>query len=118
MDITVLTNHVALDNLMVKDVGGAIDKVMACQDLEVALVARHGHVIVKHILSREVHHRSHRVVEHGQHGVATILKPREILVVNRHVLRCKIVHRIGETHVGSMFDQLSLLHFAGGILFV
>ena len=119
MDVTVLANHVALDYLAVEDVGHTVHIVMTGQNLEVAVIARDGHVVVQHILTREVYHRCYRIVEHRQHRIAaTILETREILVVGRHVLSGKRCHGVGKTHVRGVFHQLSLQHVAGAVLLV
>ena len=119
MDITVLANHVALDHLVVEDVSIAIAVLMTSQHLEIALATCHCHVIVQHILASEVHHRSYGVVKYSKHRIAIgRLEAREILVVSRHLLSFERHHRIRQTHVGAVLDQLALQHIACTVLAV
>ena len=74
MDVTVLAYDIALNHLTVEDVCNAICIVVACENLKVAVAARHSHVIVQHILARQMNHRRNGIVEHGQYRVPASLK--------------------------------------------
>ena len=119
MDITVLADYVALDHLVVEDISITIVIRMTSKHLEVALVACDGHIVVQHILAREVHHRSHGIVEYSKHRIAVgRLETRKILVVCRHLLGLERCHSISQTHVGAVLHQLALQHIACAVLAV
>ena len=104
---------------MVKDVGVTVSIVVTGKNLEVAVVAGDGHVVVKHILTGEVYHRRYGVVEDGEHAAAAAsLEAREILVVSRQLVGAKLAHSIRQTHVGGVLHQLTLKHVASSVLLV
>ena len=74
MDITVLTYYIGLHHLLVEHVGVTINIILTCQHLEVAVVASHRHVVVQHILTCEMHHRSDGVVKHSQNLTVSALE--------------------------------------------
>ena len=74
MDITVLTYDIGLYHLAVEYISIAINIVLTGQHLEIAVVARHSHVVVQHILTRQMHHRCYRVVKHSQNLTVSALE--------------------------------------------
>ena len=119
MDITVLANHITLNHFAVEDVSIAINIVLSGQHLEVAVVTSHRHVVIQHVLSRQMHHRRYCVVKNCQNrAAAACLETREVLVVGRHLLNREWGYCIRKTHVCGMFHQLALEHVSRIVLHV
>ena len=89
MDITILTGHVAIDNLVSEDVSGILFIVVRSSGnhFKVTVLTTCGNAVVGELLSREVHHHRTCGVHHEVNALVEILLP--IGVVLRHASRTR-----------------------------
>ena len=114
MHIAVLAGHVAINHLVVEDVGGALGVGAAGENGEVALVAQRGDVVVEHVLTRQVHHHGARVVAHHVDALVVVLLP--VTVALGHVgQRGHVLDAVDDAHVGGMLHGSALHGVVGAV---